>query len=54
VVSSCPKLTELNDPSFGATVLKLVEVAGQYNECREAALAGQPVKPADYSLWPKK
>lgn len=53
-MSSCPKLTELNDPSFGATVLKLVEVAGQYNECREAALAGQPVPKADYLLQPKK
>jgi hypothetical protein len=53
VVSSCPKLTELNDPSFGATVLKLVEVAGQYNECREAALAGQPTPKANYSLFPR-
>jgi hypothetical protein len=30
----------LADPSFGATTLKLVEVAGQYLECRTAALAG--------------
>lgn len=54
VVGSCPRLTELSDPSFGATVLKLVEVAGQYNECREAALAGQPMPKADYSIWPKR
>ncbi|MNR67924.1 hypothetical protein D3C85_1921700 [compost metagenome] len=54
MVSSCPKLSELNDPSFGATVLKLAEVAGQYNECREAALAGQPAPKANYSLWPKR
>lgn len=53
MVSSCPKLTELSDPSFGATVLKLVEVAGVYNECREAALAGQPIHKPSYSLSPK-
>jgi hypothetical protein len=49
-VSACPRLTELSDPSFGATVLKLIEVAGQYAECREAALAGQPAEKPDYSL----
>lgn len=39
VVSSCPELAPLTDPSFGATTLKLIEVAGQYRECRAAALA---------------
>jgi len=38
VVASCPPLTPLADPSFGATTLKLIEVAGQYRECRAAAL----------------
>lgn len=41
VVASCPELTPLADASFGATTAKLVEVAGQYRECRAAALAGQ-------------
>jgi hypothetical protein len=36
---SCPPLTPLTDDSFGATTLKLIEVAGQYRMCREAALA---------------
>jgi hypothetical protein len=54
VVSSCPKLTELSDPSFGATVLKLIEVAGIYAECREAALAGQPIEKPSYSLGRRK
>jgi hypothetical protein len=36
--ASCPPLTALSDPSFGATTLKLIEVAGQYRECRCAAL----------------
>jgi hypothetical protein len=36
---SCPPLTPLTDDSFGATTLKLIEVAGQYRQCREAALA---------------
>lgn len=38
VVASCPDLTPLNDDSFGATSLKLIEVAGQYRKCRQAAL----------------
>jgi hypothetical protein len=29
----------LNDPSFGATTIKLIEVGGIYWECRRAALA---------------
>ena len=29
----------MTDNSFGATTMKLVEVAQQYNECRDAALA---------------
>jgi hypothetical protein len=39
---------------MGALLAKVVEQGNTYRECREAALAGQPVKPADYSLWPKK
>lgn len=39
VVASCPELTPLIDNTFGATVSKLAEVAGIYNECRQAALA---------------
>lgn len=38
VVASCPELVPLNDPGFGATTLKLIEVAGVYRECRAAAL----------------
>lgn len=38
VVASCPMLTPLADDTFAATTLKLVEVAGIYYECREAAL----------------
>ena len=41
VIVACPPLTELTDPSFGATTAKLVEVGGQYNICRTAALAGK-------------
>lgn len=36
---ACPELTELTDKDFGATVLKLIEVAGQYHKCRAAALS---------------
>ena len=42
IAISCPQLTPLNDDSFGATTLKLIEVAGQYYRCREAALSTQP------------
>lgn len=38
LVVACPELTPLSDPSFGATTLKLMQVAGQYRECRAAAL----------------
>jgi hypothetical protein len=38
VVASCPELAPLADGSFGTTTDKLVEVAGQYRECRAAAL----------------
>lgn len=38
VIASCPELTPLTDPSFGATTLKLISLAGTYNECRCAAL----------------
>ena len=29
----------LTDDSFGATTLKLIDVAGQYRKCQRAALA---------------
>jgi hypothetical protein len=32
---------------MGAVLDKLVEVAGQYNECRAAALAGKVYTPKD-------
>ncbi len=38
IVSSCPELTVLTDDTFGATTLKLIEVAGRYRECRCASL----------------
>lgn len=41
VEASCPPLAPLTDSSFGATTLKLIEVAGQYRECREAALGSR-------------
>lgn len=41
LTASCPPLTPLADDSFGATTLKLVEVAGLYHRCRTAALALQ-------------
>ena len=37
VQAMCPPLTPLDDPSFGATTRKLVEVAGIYHRCRTAA-----------------
>lgn len=45
-MASCPSLTPLADDSFGATAAKLVQVAGQYHQCRAAALAapGAPAK----------
>lgn len=39
VIANCPALAPLNDDSFGATVLKLIDVANQYRDCRDAALA---------------
>lgn len=42
--ASCPDLVPLTDPSFGATMQKLIEVAGIYYRCREAALADQAPK----------
>ena len=47
ITASCPPLTPLEDSTFGATTLKLIEVAGQYHECRCAALpkSCQKVKP---------
>lgn len=38
VLAACPPLTPLADDSMGAVVLKLQQVAGQYRECRAAAL----------------
>ena len=38
VLQNCPPLVPLADDSFGAVVLKLSEVAGQYHKCRAAAL----------------
>jgi hypothetical protein len=37
-VSNCPELSPLEDDSFGAVKIKLVEVAGIYHKCRAAAL----------------
>lgn len=34
----CPPLQALTDDSFGATTIKLIEVAIQYRKCRAAAL----------------
>jgi hypothetical protein len=39
VIAACPPLQPLGDDSFGATTLKLIEVAIQYRKCRAAALA---------------
>lgn len=39
LTANCPELVPLSDDSFGATTLKLIEVAGQYYKCRAAALA---------------
>ena len=52
VVASCPPRTPLLDDSFGSWVLKAQEVGGQYDVCREAALAGQPVPKPEYTLQP--
>ena len=41
VLASCPELTPLADSTFGATTEKLLQVAGQYRECREAALGSR-------------
>lgn len=38
VTANCPPLTPLADDTFAATTLKLIEVAGQYQRCRAAAL----------------
>lgn len=37
-VAACPPLTPLDDDTMGGLVLKLQQVAGQYRECRAAAL----------------
>jgi len=38
VIASCPEPTPQTEPSFGATILKLQEVGGQYRECRAACV----------------
>lgn len=38
IVASCPDPTPQTDPSFGATILKLQDVGGQYRICREACV----------------
>ena len=38
ITAHCPPLTPLAGASFGDTTVKLIEVAGQYHECRCAAL----------------
>lgn len=39
VIANCPEnLGKLDDPSFGATAEKLVQVAGIYYKCRTAAM----------------
>lgn len=35
-IAACPRLTPLDDDSFGATTRKLIEVATIYRECRVA------------------
>jgi len=44
VVASCPELTPLEDKSFGATTVKVIEIAGIYYACRKAALMPPEVK----------
>lgn len=42
VLASCPKsLGSLPDMSMGTLLLKLIEVAGTYHECRAAAMERQ-------------
>lgn len=38
VLAACPLPSPLTDDSFGSVTLKLQQVAGQYRECRAAAL----------------
>lgn len=38
IIASCPETTPQTDPSFGAIILKLQDVGGQYRICREACL----------------
>lgn len=45
LLASCPNLTPLADDGFGATTIKLVEVATTYNECRCAAGLKTPACP---------
>lgn len=41
VLASCPDLAPLSDDTFGATTMKLVEVAGQYRKCQRAAIGSK-------------
>lgn len=43
LTASCPDLTPLTDKEFGTTTLKLFEVAGQYHQCRCAAIPELPL-----------
>lgn len=41
IIASCPDLTHQTDPTFGGTILKLQDVAGQYRECQKACLGSE-------------
>lgn len=45
IIASCPEITPQTDPSFGATILKLQDVGGQYRECRTACLTPKKSAP---------
>jgi hypothetical protein len=52
-VASCPPRSPLRDDAFGSWVLIAQATGTQYDKCREAALAGQPVEKPDYSFGGK-
>ena len=39
MLATCPSLVPLTGPDFGETTMKLIDVAGLYHACRNAALA---------------
>lgn len=45
ILAACPLLTPLADDTMGTAALKLVQVAGQYRECRAAALGEKKAAP---------